>query len=62
MRTIHCFDCDSDDPDLWNQTLEAADLQQAVEKAEKQDTRGARQAQTASQCGKKRRVDPTVRV
>jgi len=59
---------DADDPDLWNQTLEAEDLQQqiqsAVDKAEKRETGVADQGQTISvaQCGKKRRLDPSVRV
>lgn len=66
-NVVHCFYFYADDPDLWNQTLEAEDLQEiqsAVEKAEKQDTRVIHQVQTAStaQCGKKRRLDPTVRV
>jgi len=60
---VYCSVCGTDDPDLWNQTLEAEDLQQiqsAVEKAEKQETGIVQQAGTASttaQCGKKRRVD-----
>jgi len=51
---------------LWNQTLEAEDLQQAAERVEKQDGRDVHQAligsTAAAQCGKKRRLDPTVRL
>jgi len=64
VKVVHCFHSDADDPDLWNQTLEAEDLQEiqsAVEKAEKQDVREVQSA-SAAQCGKKRRLDPTVRV
>jgi len=46
----------ADDPDLWNQTLEAEDLQEiqsAIEKAERHETSAA---------GKKRRLDMPVRV
>ena len=54
----------TDDPDLWNQTLEAEDLQSAVEKAEKQETLASGHAQSASaaQCIKKQRLDTAVRV
>jgi len=59
----HCFHCGADDQDLWNQTLEAEDLQQiqsAVDKAET-DVLQAPSVSTA-QCGKKRRLDSNVRV
>jgi len=67
LKVEHCCHSVTDDPDLWNQTLEAADLQEiqsVVEKAEKQETRTVHQVQSAStaQCGKKRRLDPAVRV
>jgi len=59
-----CFRFGTDDPDLWNQTLEAEEIQSAVEKAEKKTTHTIRQSQNASttQGSKKRRIDATVRV
>jgi len=59
-----CFLFDTDDPDLWNQTLEAEEIQSAIEKAEKKESHVVHQAQNGSMThgGKKRRIDATVRI
>jgi len=64
MKVAYCFLSGTDDPDLWNQTLEAEEIQSAVEKAEQKETLIIHQAQNGSvaQGGKKRRIDAAMRV
>ena len=64
MKVVYYFFSGTDDPDLWNQTLEAEEIQSAVENAEKKETPIVHQAQSGSvaQGSKKRRIDATVRV
>jgi len=61
---LRCCLSGTDDPDLWNQTLEAEEIQSAVEKAEKKETGIVHQAQSGAtaQGGKKRRIDAAMRV
>jgi len=59
-----CLHSGTDDPDLWNQTLEAEEIQSAIETAEKKEAHAVHQLQSGSMAhaGKKRRIDAAVRV